>query len=63
MKSFFYSIIIIIIISCIFIGCNAFESINYPNEDLVVKGGFDGSWYIYSDKVNVHLSYNYDYSD
>ena len=33
------------------VGCAAV----YPQEELVVKGGFDGAYYIYSDKVNVYL--------
>ena len=36
------------------VGCAAV----YPQEELVVKGGFDGAYYIYSDKVNVYLRYS-----
>ena len=36
------------------VGCAAV----YPQEELAVKGGFDGAWYIYRDKVNVYLRYS-----
>ena len=36
------------------VGCAAV----YPQEELAVKGGFDGTYYIYSDKVNVYLRYS-----
>ena len=36
------------------VGCAAV----YPQEELAVKGGFDGAYYIYSDKVNVYLRYS-----
>ncbi|MEE0872527.1 MAG: hypothetical protein UIH27_03525 [Ruminococcus sp.] len=37
------------------VGCG--DSV-YPEEELVVKGGFDGAWYTYSDKVNLYLRYS-----
>ncbi len=36
------------------VGCAAV----YPQEELAVKGGFDGAYYIYSDKVHVYLRYS-----
>lgn len=49
----------IICVCLFFSGCSfsPFEA-KYPEEELVVTGGFDTGEYVYSDKVHVHLSYD-----